>query len=96
MQTIGSSAVEHASLSGDRSASSLSPSTVEASGRVHPQTVRTELDPVDDRLEQISQSDIGQPATASRLCRKRSASAMMREYRPMAARFVERGLADPV
>jgi|SRR6516162_537966 len=29
------------------------------------------------------------------LCRKRSASAMMREYRPMAAPFAERGLADP-
>ena len=35
------------------------------------------------------------PASASRLCRKRSASANMREYRPMAAPFVERGLADP-
>src|SRR5882762_5994552 len=35
------------------------------------------------------------PASAGRLCRKRSASAMMREYRPMAAPFVERGLADP-
>ena len=49
----------------------------------HPQTVRTELDPVDYRLEQIFSS-----GSASRLCRKRSASAMMREYRPMAAPFL--------
>ena len=71
MQTIGSSAVEHASLSGDRSASSLSPSTVEASGRVHPQTVRTELD-----RSTIALSKSPHPAPASRLCStKRSASA---------------------
>ncbi|HXC78302.1 MAG TPA: FAD-dependent oxidoreductase [Candidatus Acidoferrum sp.] len=31
----------------------------------------------------------------TRRCRKRSASAMMREYRPMAAPFVERGRAHP-
>jgi hypothetical protein len=61
----------------------------------HPQTVRTELDPVDYRLEQISPPSARFPASASRLCRKRSASAMMREYRPMAAPFVERGLAHP-
>src|SRR5882724_4959952 len=47
----------------------------------HPQTVRTELDPVDYRLEQISPPGARSPASASRLCRKRSASAMMREYR---------------
>ncbi len=48
--------------------------------------------PVDYPLEQIPLCS----ASASRLCRKRSASAMMREYRPMTAPFVERGLADRV
>ena len=41
----------------------------------HPRTVRTELDPVDYRLEQISPPGPDFPASASRLCRKRSASA---------------------
>jgi hypothetical protein len=62
----------------------------------HPQTVRTELDPVDYRLEQISPpqrpiSGIGQQALAASALLQ----PMMREYRPMAAPFVERGLADP-
>ncbi len=34
----------------------------------HPQTVRTELDPVDYRLEQISSSGIGQQALPQALC----------------------------
>src|SRR5216683_6465912 len=57
----------------------------------HPQTVRTELDPVDYRLEQTSSSGIGQQALAASALLQ----PMMREYRPMAAPFVERGLADP-
>jgi len=51
----------------------------------HPQTIRTELDPVDYRLEQISSSGIGQQALPQALC----FSHMMREYRPMAAPFVD-------
>ena len=35
---------------------------------LHPQTVRTELDPVDYRLEQISSSGIGQQALPQALC----------------------------
>src|SRR6266852_4775956 len=51
-----------------------------------------------DHLEHVGfrnllQGDTGRlPCPASR---HRSASAMMREYRPMAAPLVERGLADP-
>ena len=59
----------------------------------HPQTVPTELDPVDYRLEQ-SPVRHRLAGITSRLCRKCSASAMIWEYRPMAAPFVERGPAD--
>jgi hypothetical protein len=56
----------------------------------HPKPVRTS-----STRSIIVLSKSLRPASASRLCRKRSASAMMREYRPMAAPFAERGLADP-